>query len=179
MAEVKLDWDMEPSERLEEEIKASDNQYVIKIGNHILKCFKTNDQLAKDYKDRKITLKKIQEHIVNNARTALGGKDGCIEDQTVYGWAKDYIQDVKTKASESPELILDVKTQEDLRKQAEEEFKKSEIRKMQEEAERVKKEKEIAEKEFQKKQKEKIALKKQKEKEKLEKIKKEGQISLW
>ena len=134
MAQVKIDWNLDSSERLTEEIKASDNQHAIKIGNHILKCFKTDEQLAKDYKDRKITLKKIQEHVINNARSALGGKDGYIEDPTVYGWAKDYIQDVKAKVSESPELILDVKTQEDLKQQAEEEFKKSEIRKIQKES---------------------------------------------
>jgi len=179
MAEIKLDWDMESSERLTEEIKASKNNGAIKVGNYILKCFETDEKISKDYKDRKITLDNVWKHVFNRAKIKLGNKSGYIEPATVYGWAKDYIQDIKTKTPESATLILDIKTQQELKEQAKKEFKELEIRKLQKEADQVKKEKEEAEKEHQEKQKAKLSLKKKKESEKIEKIKEQGQISLW
>ena len=141
MAEIKLNWDMDPEKRLEEEIKASKSSGAEEVGNHLLKCFKTNEQLKKDYKERKITLEKTWNHIVERAKKELNGKSGYVNPETVYGWAKDYIQDVKIEEKPKEDLVLDIKTKEEIKEEARKKYFEAEMKKLKEK-QRRKKEKE-------------------------------------
>jgi len=97
MAEIKLDWDMEPSDRLQVEINNSKNSAQIIVGKQLLEDFKVDSKLSARYSDMKFTLINVWDSIIERARAELGSKNGAVEDSKVFGWAREFVLDGEIK----------------------------------------------------------------------------------
>lgn len=172
MAEIKLDWDLDPIERLKVEIENEKDENAKIIGNQLLKDFESDEKLRDCYKSKKISLSEVWKAIMDRAQKIAKSNSCCVKDDDVYSWARQFILDGKIQEKTDAELLINVATKEELIKQAEEEFKKKEMARLEEE--KAKKQNELIDAEKKKKE-----LQAKKEKEKIEKLKEEGQISLW
>ena len=171
MKEIKLNWEMDPSERLSEEIKVEENLSAKIVGKQLLEDFKSDKNLEEKYKSSKSSLKGIWGKIVERARKEAKSNCACVKDDDVFSWARQVILEGKLKNPEvkkTEDLTFKVKTKEDLIKEAEEDFKRKEISRLEDQKRKE-----------EKKLKEKLEKKKQKEKEKIDKTIEEGQIQLW
>lgn len=133
---IKLDWDMDPSERLKAETEAlAQNDQMRAVGNYLLAEFAKDEPLAACYKARKVSLKQIIDFITKEARKAAVNNCAMIEDSTVYGWAVHFVRDGEVKeTSESLTVKLFTKqVEERIKAKAEKDFYESEMRRLENE----------------------------------------------
>lgn len=157
--EVELDWEMNPIERLESETKAlHETDFMgVAIAAYISAEMNKDENLAKAYKERKVTLNSILEFVMAEARKRLNGKNGQIPDAEVYGWAIHFIIDGKIPKQTGESLKLTISQedreaarQEALKKLQEEELaklRKAEAKKLEREKKKVEAAKKKAEEE--------------------------------
>lgn len=166
---LKLDFDMEPMERLRKEIDFVDDPSEKAIGEFLLQEFEKNEVLRADYRDKKVTLDKIFAFVKNEAEKRVSVKSGtqCVmmSVQEVYGLAIHYVHDGAPTPTKDSSYTLTKEEKKSLQEQAKEEYLAEQKRKL-EEAEKKRIEKEKAAK----------AKALEKEKEEREKS---GQISLF
>lgn len=62
----------------------------ILIASHIIDTYLTSDENAEKVLDKKKTLKKCIDNIKSKAKQQATNGMAMIDDETVYGWAKDY-----------------------------------------------------------------------------------------
>lgn len=166
---LKLDFDMEPMERLGKEIDFVDDPSEKAIGEFLLQEFEKDNHLKADYKDKKVTLDKIFAFVKKEAEKRVSVKSGaqCVmmSSQEVYGLVIHYVHDGAPAPTKDSSYTLTKEEKKSLQEQAKEEYLAEQKRKL-EEAEKKRIEKEKAAK----------AKALEKEKEEREKS---GQISLF
>ena len=166
---LKLDFELDPVERLTKEIDFTDDPNQKAIGNFLLEEFKKDEVIKADYKAKKITVDKILAFVKNEAKKRVSAKTGtqCVmmSDQEVYGLVIHYIHDGAPAPTKDSSYTLTKEEKKSLQEQAKEEYLAEQKRKL-EEAEKKRIEKEQAAK----------AKALEKEKEEREKS---GQISLF
>ena len=166
---IELDFGMDPVERLTKEIEFTQDANKKAMGNFLLEEFKKDETIKADYRDKKITLDKIYQFIVNEAqkRAKAQKNSTCVvmSDAEVFGMIVHYVHDGASAASKDTTYTL---TREE-KKNLEEEAKKQYL------AEQKAK---LAEEEAKKAEKEAAAKAKALEKEKKER-EESGQLSLF
>jgi hypothetical protein len=78
------------------------NRYAIFIGSQLLLDFQKDEELSQAYLDNKQTLKSIYDTIYERAKKLRYENCAVIEDEVVYGWARD-ICHLKPKEKEKKE----------------------------------------------------------------------------
>lgn len=156
MAEITLDLNMDPVERLTKEIEMSTDSIEIRIGEYLLEQFKNDEPLKTAYKDRKVTLEDIYKYVYSRAedmakessnQNAIG-----LEDKVVFGWVIHFVQDGEDKDIEALRIgnntvKLTKEDEETARARAMEQFQQQELERLEaERAAKEKKERELAEK---------------------------------
>ena len=98
--EIKISFDLEPSERLKQEIETLNEKDTTgkRIGAFLLEQFKKDQPLSDAYRDRKVTLEDVVKYVVSMAedwaKNVYGGSHDCfIDDEIVFGWVIHFIQD--------------------------------------------------------------------------------------
>ena len=181
MAEIKLDLNMDPVERLTKEIEVETDSISIRIGQFLLEKFASDESLKNAYLERKVTLADVSKYVYtraeDKAKDSSNSSAIAISDEEVFGWVIHFVQDGEDKDVEAlrtgaNSITLTKEEEADLRAKAMEEFKQKELERLEEE--RLAKER--AEKEATEKA-EKARLKKIEEEER--KRKESGQISLF
>jgi len=144
---IKLDFSLDPVERLKQELEASKNDFMATaIGQYVLNEFATNEPLKNAYKDRKITLEAIIKYVNSCAAKQLNNKNGAIEDKVVFGWVIHYIQDeeVKISKNDSYEVKLTKDEKEKAKAEALKKYEAEELAKLKKQQEREEKAKQKA-----------------------------------
>ena len=139
---IKLDFSLDPVERLKQEIKALEHDMNSKaIGEFVLKEFANDETLKSAYKDRKITLENINKYVFDSAKKYLNSKNGMIEDKVVFGWVIHYIRDEKVKVSkkDSYEVKLTKDEKEKAKAEALKKYEAEELAKLKKQQEREEK----------------------------------------
>lgn len=156
MAEVTLDLNMDPVDRLTKEVEMSTDSTEIRIGEYLLEQFKKDEPLRTAYKDRKVSLADIYKYVYTKAEDAAKTTSNqnaiCLEDKVVFGWVIHFVQDgedrdVEALRTRTDTITLTKEDEETAKARAIEEFKQKEFERL--EAERTakeKKERELAEK---------------------------------
>ena len=124
MAEIELNFEMDPVERLQIEIEHTSNGMLKCIGNYLLEQFQKDEVLKNCYKDRKITLAAIECYVNTCANKYLNGVNGGVEDKVVYGWVLHYVQDEKVEITEAATVTLTEQEKKDAHAEALAEYKK-------------------------------------------------------
>lgn len=141
-----LNFDMDPSERLRQEIDFSTDANEKAIGEFLLKEFEKDNVLKADYKDKKVELNKILAFVINEAkkRAETQKNRSCVmmSDQEVFGLAIHYVHDGAPKESKKEKYTLTKEEKKSLEQQAKEEYLAEQKRKLaEEEQKRLEKEK--------------------------------------
>lgn len=139
MAELTLEFDMNPIERIKLETEYAENDISKKVGLFLSKQFETDNVLANCYKDRKITLEDIYEFIYKSAEKYLNNKSGAISEDVVYGWSIHFIQDENVKVPEKESFKLTKEDENETKAKAMKRFEEEELEKIRK-AEQKKKE---------------------------------------
>ena len=137
---IELDMTMNPSDRLKIEMEAlAENDQMRLVAKKLLEGFEKDQNLAKAYLDRKVTLEAVIKYITSEAKKSAVNNCAMIDDQTVYGWAIHFVQDGDVKPSKKKPTITVIpkETEEELRKQAEEQFLEAERKRLEEERRKV------------------------------------------
>ena len=79
---------MDGIQRLAEMIKGQKDKALIKIVNYLM----LQKEMEKDFLKEEKDLKEMAEYIRNLARKEATNNVAVIEDEVVYGWAKDYFK---------------------------------------------------------------------------------------
>lgn len=133
---VELDWNMDPIERIAEESKAlPKNDFMgLAIAAYLAAEMKKDQNLLEAYSNRKVTLKSILESVMATASKKLGGNNGQIPDQEVYGWAVHYVMDgnipSENTKSESLKITLTKEDRVAAKEAAVKELQKEELEKL-------------------------------------------------
>lgn len=135
---IKIDFSLDPIERIQIELNATQDQNTKYIGEYLKEQFKTNEPLKNAYKDRKITLESIGKYVMDCAKKFLNSKNGMIEDKVVFGWVIHYVQDEKVEitSKDTYDVKLSKSEQEKLKEKARKDFEAQELAKLQKEKER-------------------------------------------
>ena len=134
---IVLDYNMDPSERLEAEKAAlgESDPMGTAIAEHLLKRFETDPVLKEAYQQRKVTLKDVVGGVNDEARKFLKSKNGAIPDETVYGWAVHIVQDGKIPPREKEiDYVLTKEEEADARHEAIKAVTDKEIKKIKKKA---------------------------------------------
>lgn len=123
MAEIELNFEMDPVERNQIETEHTSNGMLKCIGNYLLEQFKKDEVLKNCYKDRKITLEAIECYVNTCANKYLNGVNGGVEDKVVYGWVLHYVQDEKVEITEAATVTLTEQEKKDAHAEALKEYK--------------------------------------------------------
>ena len=146
-----LNFDMDPSERLRQEIDFSNDANEKAIGEFLLKEFEKDNVLKADYRDKKVELNKILAFVINEARKRAESQKNrsCVmmSDQEVFGLVIHYVHDGAPKESKKEKYTLTKEEKKSLEQQAREEYLAEQKRKLaDEEQKRLEKEKAAREK---------------------------------
>lgn len=91
---------MKANEKIQMELMQELVMPIQRIAEHLQKQVETDEELAAaiENKENK-TLKKCYDYIVSQARSHAGGKNAvCVDDSTVFNWAREYyIKEEKPK----------------------------------------------------------------------------------
>lgn len=135
--EVELDWGMDPTERLKTEMEALEEKDQMRlVAKMLIEEFAKDPNLAKAYKDRKVTLKAVIDYITKEARKLAVQNCAMVSDETVYGWAIHFVQDGVVKETKDKTLTVNVltkKTEDEIAEQAKKDFYEAEMKKLEEE----------------------------------------------
>jgi hypothetical protein len=91
--------------RLNDEIQASKNDALHKVGEHLIDCASKSDAFAAALSaalDEGKTLEKCWDSIVNAAKKKLNNKNGAVVDTDVWAWADDYFKVPLTAVARAP-----------------------------------------------------------------------------
>lgn len=98
--EIKISFDLEPSERLKQEIETLNEKDTTgkRIGAFLLEQFKKDRPLSDAYRDRKVMLDDVLGYVNSMAedlaKTIYEGRHAiCVDDATVFGWVIHFVQD--------------------------------------------------------------------------------------
>lgn len=98
--EIKISFDLEPSERLKQEIEMLNEKDTTgkRIGAFLLEQFKKDQPLSDAYRDRKVMLNDVLGYVNSMAedlaKTIYDGLHNiCVDDATVFGWVIHFVQD--------------------------------------------------------------------------------------
>lgn len=133
---IKLNFDMDPSDRLQIEIDNNTDEMAKNIGRYLLDKFNNDEPLKKAYKDRKITLYNIMGYIQKCAAKMLNNVSGGIEDKVVYGWVLHYVQDEEVKITTEETVTISKQDKEAARKRAVKRYEDEQLEKLKKEEER-------------------------------------------
>ena len=97
---------IEVREQMELE-KATANEKA--IGRFLLEAFPNEQELAKAFAEGNQRLSALWAEVVKRARKYLNGKDGAVDDPTVWGWVRDAVMGRKGTAESEPKA--EAKTQ--------------------------------------------------------------------
>ena len=131
---VELDFSMDALERINIEVESAKDGLSKAVGAYLADKMAEDEPLKKAYKDRKITLKAVCGFIIECAKKKLGGVNGAVEDEEVYGWAINYVQDEPVKVSESATYTLTKEEKESAKAKAIREYEAAERKKLEDKA---------------------------------------------
>lgn len=133
---IELDFSMDAIERIKTEAESAKDGLSKAIGAYLVEKMANDEPLKQAYKDRKITLKAVCGFITECAKKKLGGVNGAVDDEEVYGWAIHYVQDEPVKVSESNSYTLTKEEKESARAKAIREYEAAERKKLEDKAKR-------------------------------------------
>lgn len=76
--------------KIDSEAERLKNTNATLIASHIIDTYLTSDENAQKVLDEKKTIRKCMEHIKSKAKQQAINGMAMVDDETVYGWAKDY-----------------------------------------------------------------------------------------
>lgn len=135
MAEIEIDYTMDPVERLKLEMSANKEPFYQAIGKYMLEQFTLDIGLKNAYFERKLTLKQVVDYINDCAHKKLDGHNGAIEDTEVFGWVIHFIQDEKVEITNANSYKITKEDEEEAKKRALEKFERAELERLEEEKE--------------------------------------------
>ena len=135
---IKLNFSMDPVERLEIEISASNDNLEVGIGKYLSEQLKCDSALARAYFERKITLSNVAKYVTECAKKHLNNKSGGIEDKIVFGWVLHYVQDENVKVPEAESVTLTKEDKESARARALKRYEEEELAKLRKAEEKAK-----------------------------------------
>lgn len=132
MSEIKVEFDMNPIDRLKIEIAAIESENAKHIGNYLLEQFSHDEPLLESFQTKKITLQAIMEEIQKCAAKKLNSTNGFISDEQVYGWVLHFVQDGVNEmiAKEATSYIITKEDEEEAKKRAIAKLEEEEIKKL-------------------------------------------------